>query len=525
MLSSSIKNMLKKMGGVENKLHKAQNVMTYKKLLKEFEFDLIICSYASKTKIVGPKYHYLYQQSAAFSPTCTFVIIANSSDEQHVRGAEELEPDCVVHHPFNFNQFKQYIATALVKRGVLAQVDSYIQQGQFNQAIELCNAQSKCKEINWLDFQKVVVDCYIKQNKYESAFLLLRQLCRTAHHRWPFVKMIALHCELGNENKAVELAHEYELLGYPDDPTVSQITAYHSLKDCDLNKAVRVMVKLSIRYPHIVHLTLKCAMLCTVLEDFRKASMFLAKVDYDSILGDDELILIEELKLFLDACMAFKSSNKLDPVAIKSALRAILTVQESEAIDDHKLSKGFYQLFTQVNSFNPVCSPKRLEVLYHQTKHEHRKFMLLAIALNIGCLDLAKGWLKELRQLNQNKKDIASAIGCIVLDRAEEALQQKLRAMNEAKEKASLGSIVDSLAIKAKLAPYFINHHSHFINAMLTYQVVESSDLDLLKEQFPISVGIVIANLLKQDPLHPKVSQIQKAKRIIQKRLQSPVPA
>ncbi|MEZ8099509.1 response regulator [Vibrio bivalvicida] len=525
MLSSSIKNMLKKMGGAEDKLHEAQNVMTFKQFVNQYRFDLIICSYASKKRVVGPKYHYLYQQSLAHSHDCSFVVVVNSSDDEHLRGAEELEPDNILGHPFNYNQFKHLIASSFIKRSILSKVHKKLDIGLFDDAIEICNLQSKKKGIEWLDFYKVVVECYVKQDKHDSAIQVLKQLARRVKHRWPIVKLISLHDELGHNEEALELAHEYELLGYPDDPLVAQLTARHSLLDCDLDKAVRVMIKLSIRYPHVVHLTLKCVMLCIVQSDYRKASVFLAKIDYDSVLDDGELILIEELRLFLEALIALKAQNRMNPATLKTSLKVILAIQEHDLIDSHKLSKGLYQLLFQVNGFNPVCSPKRLEVLYVQTKLEHRKFVMLAVALHIGCLDLAKEWLEELRQLNVVRKDIAMTISCIVLDKAERILNQKTQAMNEAKEKASLGQVIEELAIKAKEAPYFINHHSHFINAMLKFEVSDNSNLELLKEQFPVSVGIVIENLIKQDPLHPKVTQIQKAKRIVQKRLKNPILA
>ncbi|MDN3684403.1 hypothetical protein QW180_15355 [Vibrio sinaloensis] len=52
--------------------------------------------------------------------------------------------------------------------------------------------------------------------------------------------------------------------------------------------------------------------------------------------------------------------------------------------------RAFYNLLLQVSQDNPVCSPKRLEGLYRQTQLPHRKFILLAVALHIGCLDLAE---------------------------------------------------------------------------------------------------------------------------------------
>jgi len=525
MLSSSIKNMLKRMGGSEDKLHKAQNVMTYKQLLNKHKFDLIICSYMGQRKILGPKYHYLYQQSLAFSNHCCFMVISNSGDIDQLRGAEELEPDNILQHPFNFNELKDLVARSLVKRSVLAMVHKELDAGRYDEAIELCNSQAKRKGIEWLDCHKVVVDCYIRQNKHESAILLLEKLSRQMKHRWPLVKLISLYDELGNDLKALEHAHEYELLGYPDDPIVSQVTARHSLINSHLDNAVKVMVKLSIRYPHIVHLTIKCVMLCIMQSDYRKANMFLSKIDYDSVLDDEELIFIEELRLFVEALTAIKYQNRMNPASLKTGLRAILAVGENDSIDSHKFSKVLYQLVLQLNGFNPVCSPKRLDTLYTQTKLEHRKFVLLAVALHIGCLDIAEGWIEELRQANKSKKDIAMTISCFILDQAQVILQSKKRVISEASQQATLGDVVGSLAIKAKEAPYYISHHSQFINAMLKFKSADYTNLELLKEQFPISVGIVIANLLKQDPLHPKVDQIQQAKRVVQRRLHTPATA
>ncbi|EGA69695.1 response regulator receiver:tetratricopeptide TPR_4 [Vibrio sinaloensis DSM 21326] len=520
MLSASIKNMLKKMGGVEDKLHKAQNVMTFKQLVNQYRFDLIICSYMSKNKVVGPKYHYLYQQSRAHSHSCCFVVIANGDDEQQIIGAENLEPDEILEQPFNYNQFKQFIVNSLYKRSVLKTVHCHLDHGRFDEAIEVCNIQLSQQGSEWLELPKVVVDCYVRQEQYQAAIALLQKLTRQVKHRWPLVRLISLHYELGNGEEALVYAHEYESMGYPQDPMISQITAHQSLLGADLESAIVNMTTLSIRNPHIAHLKLKCAWLSLAQGHVKKALTFVARIDAVSAIDEQEWIHAQEMRLLLEVALAKKAQSKITASTFKSVLNLSLCIHESELVDSHELSKSFYNLLLQVSQDNPVCSPKRLEGLYRQTQLPHRKFILLAVALHIGCLDLAEFWLTDLKQKNSSHNDIVAAIHTLVLQRAQCVFDEKQSAMRSASEKASLGSVVDSLAIKAKEAPYFISHHSHFINAMLKFNVVDNSNIELLKEQFAVSVAIVIANLVKQDPMHPKVSKIRQAKRIVQERLQ-----
>lgn len=521
MLCSSIKNMLKKMGGAEDKVYKAQNVVTYRQLINQYAFDVIICSYMSKKRIVGAKYFFLYQQSRSFSRDCSFVMIANSSDEAQLKEVQELEPDNILGHPFNYLQLKQTVSVSLLKRDILTAVHKHLVLGYFESVMKICDAQLKRKGATWFGCHKVVVDYYVEQDNYGAAFEVLERLHQQVKHPWPLIKQITLHLELGNDDKALALAHEYELLGYPDDPIISQITAYQSLLNSNVERAVAVMNSLCQRFPHRVELTINCSMLHVGVGEYHQAICCLAKADDDAIVSDAQRIEIEELRLFLDFIIAFQTQGKLNPASLKATLAQILALAQLSVIDSRNVTKGLYQLLSQMNSSNPVCSPKRLDVLFAQTHWQHRKLILIAVALHIGCLGLVQQWLAELQQQNVSKRNLAAAVNGLLLKRVDTRLASKLYAIKVARVKESSGSLVDSLAIKAKEAPYYINHHSHFINAMLKYNVAGHPDIDALGQQFSTSINIVIANLMKQDPVHPKVNKILQAKQIVEQRLAS----
>jgi CheY-like chemotaxis protein len=521
MLSLSMKNMLKKMGGAEDKVHKAQNIVTYRQLINQYSFDVIICSYMSQKRVVGAKYFFLYQQSRSFSRNCSFVMIANSSDEAQLKEVQELEPDNILGHPFNYIQLKQTVSVSLLKRDILIAVHKHLVLGYFESVMNICDAQLKRKGEKWFGCHKVVVDYYAERDNYGAAFEVLERLHQQVKHPWPLIKQITLHLQIGNDDQALVLAHEYELLGYPEDPIVSQITAYQSLLDSNVERAVAVMSNLCQRFPHRVELTINCSMLHVGVGEYHKALCCLAKADDDAIVSDAQRIEIEELRLFLDLIIAFQIKGKLNPASLKATLNQVLVLAQPSVIDSRKVTKGLYQLLLQMNSCNPVCSPKRLDVLYAQTHWQHRKLILIAVALHIGCLGLVQQWMPGLQQQNISKKNLAAAVNGLILKRVDMRLASKLNAIKIARAKESSGSMVDSLAIKAKEAPYYINHHSHFINAMLKYNVASHPDRQSLEQQFTTSIDIVIANLMKQDPMHPKVNKILQAKQIVEQRLAS----
>lgn len=520
MLSLSMKNMLKKMGGVEDKVHKAQNVVTYRQLINQYSFDVIICSYMSQKRVVGAKYFFLYQQSRAFSRDCSFVMIANSSDEAQLKEVQELEPDNILGHPFNYIQLKQTVSVSLLKRDILTAVHKHLVLGYFDSVMNICDAQLKRKGEKWFGCHKVVVDYYAEQNNHGAAFEVLERLHQQVKHPWPLIQQITLYLELGNDDKALSLAHEYELLGYPDDPIVSQITAYQSLLDSNVERAVSVMSNLCERFPHRVELSINCSMLYVAVGEYHQAMRCVARADDDAIVSDAQRVELEELRLFLDLIVAFQTRGKLNPASLKATLNQILVLAPSAVVDSRQVTNGLYQLLLQMNGWNPVCSPKRLDALYSQTHWQHRKLILIAVALQIGCVGLIQQWIPSLQQ-HVSKKNLAMAVNGLILKRVETRLANKLHAIKIARVKESAGSVVDSLAIKAKEAPYYINHHSHFINAMLKYNVTGHPDIQSLEQQFTTSINIVITNLMKQDPMHPKVNKILQAKQIVEQRLAS----
>lgn len=521
MLASSIKNMLKKMGSEDSKVFKAQNIVTYRHLINQHVFDVILCSFTSQKRVVGARYYYLYQNSLAYSKKCSFIMVANGRDEQQLQEVEELGIDNVLGYPFNYIQLKQTLTVSLLKRDILRAVHKHLMLGYFESVMRICDAQLKRKGSKWFGCHKVVVDYYVEQANYSAAFKTLERVHQQVKHPWPLMMLISLHHKLGNDDIALALAHEYELLGYPAEPLISQITASQSLLDNNVEQAIEVMSRLCQRFPHRVDLTINCSMLHIGVGAYRKAKCCLAQVDYDSIVNDEQLIQIEEMQLFLDLIIAFQGKRTVNPGSIKATMNQMLVIKESTLKDSHPLTKGIYHLLLQMNRYNPVYSPKRLSTMYSQTAWLHRKLILMAVALNIGCLELVRKWSLEMKQQNHAKKDFTVGVNELILKRIDVRLAKKVSAIRSAKKKESEGSVIDSLAIKAKEVPYFISHHSHFINAMLKCNIALHHDVKLLAEQFSVSVNIVTVNLMKHDASHPKVNKIMQAKQIVEQRLQT----
>ncbi len=76
--------------------------------------------------------------------------------------------------------------------------------------------------------------------------------------------------------------------------------------------------------------------------------------------------------------------------------------------------------------------------------------------------------------------------------------------------------ILEPLAIKSYEMPSIITHHLDFVNGMFKCQLDDNQNLDMLWSQFKKSALILITNLEKQDPSHPKVKVIEKMQRKVQ---------
>ncbi|SHO59021.1 hypothetical protein [Vibrio quintilis] len=519
MLSSSMKNMLKKMGFEDSRIHKAPNLAVFRTLVSKYTFYLIVCRYSIKDKPIGRKYLYLYRECERFSYDCSFVFLSDKATGGSRREIEELFPDSILEIPFNYNEFKPLINESLMKRKILSAVYREIDKGHFKRAIEICEQLSKKNNIWWIDLYKVIIECYISQKKYKLAIKTLNDLRTKDTSEWPLIKLIELNSVLGNEEEVLALAHEFEVLGYPEHPIVSEVTAHQSILDSDIKKALELIKKIVLRYPHLIDATVNLAYLYIAFDDYRKAYAFMSKVDYDLILNEQQFFAVEEVKTFLEIMLDSKRGNPYDSRALGPKLTKIMNL-DGKQVDDLKLTKRLYQIVRDITTRNPVCAAKRIQEMYSKTQLPHRKLLLMAVAYHLGFTDELTGWLDSETERLSEVRHINAAVTITLCRKLYELKDQKLEKIGKATELEEQGRVLESLAILSKEIPSLITHHSNFVNAMIKYKLSIDDDINMLTSQFKSSIAVVFKNLQRQDPNHPKLTNIKKVQGMVLSKLE-----
>ncbi|MEI8631332.1 hypothetical protein P4S72_02825 [Vibrio sp. PP-XX7] len=398
-----------------------------------------------------------------------------------------------------------------MKRKILSAVYREIDKGNFTRAINICEQLSKKNNIWWIDLYKVVIECYISQKKYKLAIKTLNDLRTKDTSEWPLIKLIELNSVLGNESEVLALAHEFEVLGYPEHPIVSEVTAHQSILDSDIDKALELIKKIVLRYPHLIDATINLVYLYIAFDDYRKAYAFLSKVDYDLILNEQQFYAVEEIKTFLEVMLDTKRGNPYDARAFGPKLTKILTM-DGKPVDDQLLTKKMYQMTRDIISRNPVFSAKRIQEMYSKTLLSHRKVLLMVIAYHLGFIDELTEWLDADIKRLANVRHINAAVMTTLYKKLYELKGKKIENIEKANELEGQGRVLESLAILSKEIPSLITNHSNFVNAMIKYKLSLDDDINLLTSQFKSSIAVVFRNLQRQDPNHPKLSNIKKYK-------------
>lgn len=514
VLLSSMSNMLKNMGFSESHIHKASNFITFNRLIKTNQYHLIICNYSAKGEVVGRKYQHLYQQCNYFSNECVFMFVTGKLQSKERVQIQDLNPDAIIETPFNYNQFKEIVDESLRKRQAFTTVSYHLMQGNFKQAMNVCNSLSR-KNKSWLvDLNKVIIEHYLSVGDSKKALSILNTLYQKNPNEWVLLKMIDLYSSHGGKHAALTLAHEYEALGYPEHHLISEITAYNSLLDSDIERAVEILKQITTRYPYLVDASINLAYLFLASNDFKSAYLNLGRVDPNYVLKEEHDLCIKEFRIALEVVYQLQKGNGESNQRLTNKISKFLQCN-GEQVDDPSLTKLLYKVVLDVTSENPVCTSKRLFKIWSNTKLAHRKLMVIALAYYLGFIDEVTQWIKEESELLKDVRNMDAAVAEIMFNMFEQLKCEKMQRIDQASELEKSGRILEPLAIKSREVPSLITHHLDFVNAMIKYQTDSSHNLDLLVPQFKLSSAILIKNLQRQDPMHPKISVIQKIQKIV----------
>ncbi len=520
VLLSYMSNMLKNMGFGEGNIHKATNFITFNRLVKNHTYHLIVCNYIAKGHIVGPKYKHLYQQCSCFSNDCAFVFVTEKLDDKERIQIEAMAPDAIIETPFNYNQLKSVVDESLRKRQAFTTISHHLSQGNIDHAKLVCDRLTK-KNPNWrVELNKAVIEYHLNQENPKDAFKILDALHHENPNEWVLLKMIELHSQMGSKDLALELAHEYEVIGYPEHHLISEITAYNSILDSNIEQALEILTEITVRYPHLIDATINLAYLLVATNDHRNAYNNLSRVDPNLIANDEQLLCIEELRFSLEVINELSHGNPVSHKQLLTKMSRFLSSQTNQ-VDDVKTSKLLYKIVSDLILGNPVCSSSRLQSIWENTRLAHRKIMVAGLACYMGFIDEVSEWVYSESKNLEKVKNIDSAVALTVYKKVNDLKQKKQSRIDFAAQLESRGQMIEPLAIRSYEMPSLITHHLDFVNGMIKYQLNSSQNLDLLWSQFKKSASILITNLERQDPTHPKVKLIEKMQRKVQSKIAS----
>ncbi|MCE0495826.1 tetratricopeptide repeat protein [Vibrio salinus] len=510
--------MLKKMGFYDSKIHKAGCLSTFRALIRTHPFNLIICRYSAKQKSACQNYLHLYQECELYLRECSVIFVTEQLNNKEEDDINHLQVDNFLEIPFNYNQFNPLIADSLIKRKILAVVHSLIEQEKFTDVFEICDLLTKKKSTWRTEVFKATIEHYITCKKYDFAINLLNDLRVKEPNEWLFIKLIEINSMLGQFNQALDIAHEFEALGFPEHPLISEITAQQSILNSDTDAAIKIIQKVITRYPNLIPATINLAYLYIASGEYDKALSTFSSINSDNIISDEQLLCVEECRLYLEVRLNIIKKNINNPPAISHKLEELLLYTK----DSKDSTQQFYSIINNINDQNPICSEKKLIQLWKKTSYSHRKLLIIAIAYYFGYLDLLTEWLNTESKKISSIKSIDDAIKNILIKSMHSAVEQKQKQIELANKMKQNGKHVESFVILSREAPSAMIHHIQLVNSITKDQSlslsIENESMDNVLFQFKYSISILMKNLLRHNPNHPKLESLKEINRMVTSR-------
>jgi DNA-binding response OmpR family regulator len=140
------------------------------------EFQLVLIDYNLGLKANGCQLLDDLKDQELLAPDCAVVIITGDASEEVVRSFSELEPDCYLVKPLNFNSLKSRIPKLLSQKRALSKILWSIKNGDFDNGLDAC--ESVMVDVEDLSHKAVLlkVEILMRQGEMEMARNLLISL-------------------------------------------------------------------------------------------------------------------------------------------------------------------------------------------------------------------------------------------------------------------------------------------------------------------------------------------------------------
>jgi CheY-like chemotaxis protein len=501
----SMRTMLRKMGFDDANITQMNSVNSSRSLIENHNFDVIICSYLVDSTPSGATLLTNLRQQNLMQPTTGFIFTEVDNYLEIKRDIIEAEPDGIIVKPFNYNDFKQQVASVVKLKQQTRSIDLLIADNDFDAAIALCdsNVQSKPRLKNVFLRKKLQILFGIKKD-YKQASILAKELGLETSSEWAKLKALESYLQIGDDTEANVIAQEFLLADVPPPRKIMELNANLSINEGDQEEAIEILKKATIANPDNIELKIKLVGLYFDNDQYENAEKLLKAIDLNTVDNERHRVRIIELRII---CVIFIDGAAAQRLKLYEHCRKEL---DATTADKANLSDYFFYIASTLLKSEIVTAIPTLVNEIANTKVTHRKLFYIYALYQMGLIEIALKALTEIEAKTPKNK----LVGTVILFKLITKLRCKIEAKDDEIELVTMRINQGDLFAfydHVKLVPAIAQNHLDFINFLQKFIGEHQLPGDVLLEQAQISYIFLKSKLETANDDHPKMPDLQSA--------------
>ncbi|MCH8550900.1 MAG: response regulator [Natronospirillum sp.] len=220
----SVRTMLTQLG-IEN-IFEAANAVQAKKLLKDRQFDMVICDFNLGPGQDGQQLLEEMRTTGAITRMTQWIIITAETSRDMVMGAVEYQPDDYLAKPFAFDTFKLRLEKLVRRINELEPLLSAMDTDDHSALLAACEGVIETQPRYRAWARRILINALIQQKQLTRAEQLLDEVLEKRQQDWALYEKARIQMHHGRYNPAIALLMEVV------NTNPNNVAAYDSLADC-----------------------------------------------------------------------------------------------------------------------------------------------------------------------------------------------------------------------------------------------------------------------------------------------------
>ena len=200
---SALKKMITILGATQ--IDTATDGREAMEFIMEREYDIVLSDYNLGKGKDGQQILEEARYCNRLRSTALFILVTGENAVEMVMGALEYEPDNYITKPFTLNMLRERLTRILTTKLALLEVDTAIDLGENDRAIDLANAVLDNNPKLLIPVTRILGKLYIRQKRYNEAIKVYSELLNKRSVSWARLgQAICMHF-LGDSRSALAL--------------------------------------------------------------------------------------------------------------------------------------------------------------------------------------------------------------------------------------------------------------------------------------------------------------------------------